>query len=78
VARAANTGISCFINQRGDIIQPSLYNQQEAIKGTINANETITLYTKSGDFIARISGMIAVMLIIFVYVKGFLKRKNAL
>ncbi|MEO5570358.1 MAG: apolipoprotein N-acyltransferase [Bacteroidia bacterium] len=49
IARSANTGISCFINQRGDISQPTKYWEDDAIKSTLNANNGMSFYAKHGD-----------------------------
>lgn len=53
IARSANTGISCFVNQRGDVSQRTQYWVPDAIKETINANDKITFYVRYGDYIAR-------------------------
>lgn len=65
IARSANTGTSCFVNQRGDIFQATKYWEPAAIRQTINANDKITLYVKYGDYIARASvlGMVLFLLI---------------
>lgn len=55
VARSANTGISGFINQRGDVSQTTKYWVPAAIRQTINANDKLTFYVKHGDYLARIS-----------------------
>jgi apolipoprotein N-acyltransferase len=52
VARSANTGISAFINQRGDIVQQTSWWVPAAIKADINLNEELTPYVKYGDYIA--------------------------
>ncbi|MGX5688657.1 apolipoprotein N-acyltransferase [Arcticibacter tournemirensis] len=52
VARSANTGISCFINQRGDITKKSKWWEATALKEDINLNDDITFYVKHGDYIA--------------------------
>lgn len=54
VARAANTGISGFINQRGDIIQQTKWWQPAALTQEINLSEELTIYTKNGDVLAYI------------------------
>lgn len=64
IARSANTGISCFVNQRGDISQRTAYWTPAAIKGTINANDKITFYVRYGDFIARGALLGAVFLLL--------------
>ncbi len=71
IARAANNGTSCFINQRGDVIQPTAWWEEAAIKGTINANREITFYVKHGDFIARGALFSSVLLILLMFVKRF-------
>nr|WP_202405977.1 apolipoprotein N-acyltransferase [Hufsiella ginkgonis] len=52
VARSANTGISGFINQRGDVVSRSKWWVATALKADINLNEDLTFYVKHGDFIA--------------------------
>lgn len=74
IARAANTGISCFINQRGDVSKETDWWTETAIKGTINANDTITFYVKYGDYIARISLFVSVLLLLFLISKRFIKE----
>jgi apolipoprotein N-acyltransferase len=64
IARSANTGISCFINQRGDVLQATDWWVEAAIKGSINANDKITFYVKFGDYIARISLLISGLLVL--------------
>jgi len=69
IARSANTGVSCFINQRGDISQPTKYWVKDAIKGTINLNDKMTFYVKNGDFIGRIASFVAILLLLMLIVK---------
>ena len=71
IARSANTGISCFINQRGDILQPTEFWTQDVIRGSIKSNEELTFYTLYGDYIARTACWLAV----FVFLAGFVKGK---
>ena len=54
IARSANTGISAFIDQRGDAHQETQYWVPAVIKGSLNANNRITFYVEHGDYIARI------------------------
>ncbi len=65
IARSANTGISCFINQRGEVSMKTTWWQPAAIKGTINANNTLTFYSKYGDVIGKLCGILALLLIPF-------------
>lgn len=59
IARSANTGISCFIDQRGKISQPTNYGEEAAITGTLHMNEEITFYTKWGDYPGRFAAFLS-------------------
>jgi apolipoprotein N-acyltransferase len=69
IARSANTGISGFINQRGDIISPTSYWEQDVVRGTIRANKELTFYTMHGDYIGRGIVFITPFLLLSVLVK---------
>ena len=71
IARSANTGTSCFINQRGDVLQATNWWHEAAISGSINKNETLTFYVKHGNFIARTSVFISVLMVLLAFLKKF-------
>ncbi|OQX79365.1 MAG: apolipoprotein N-acyltransferase [Bacteroidetes bacterium 4484_249] len=75
-ARSANTGISCFVNQRGDIQQATDYWTPAAIKQDINLNSNITFYAKYGDYVGRISAFITAVFVLITIVFGIRGRKN--
>ena len=75
VARSANTGISCFINQRGDVTQATDWWVPTAINETINANDKITFYVKYGDYIGRVAAAFSVLLLIWTFAKRFSTEK---
>ncbi len=77
VARSANTGISAFINQRGDVFQKTEYWVPAVIRQEINVNNKLTYYVKNGDYIARISAFVSALVLIISFVQGFLKKKRA-
>lgn len=74
IARSANTGISCFIDQRGDIIQRTEWWTPTSIKNIINANTKLTFYVKHGDYIGRILQYLSYLTIIILLVL-FVRRK---
>ena len=53
IARSANTGISSFINQRGDVLQELTWWKRGALKQDLNYNTKLTFYVKHGDYIGR-------------------------
>lgn len=74
IARAANTGISAFINQRGDILQATRYNEAVAIKGQVRLNDRVTFYVRWGDLIARIAVFTTLLLLLNTIAKGIQTR----
>jgi apolipoprotein N-acyltransferase len=74
IARSGNTGISCFINQRGDIIQSTAWWKPDVIKGVINRNSRKTFYVRNGDIIGRVSCCISILLLIYAGVPYLLRR----
>jgi apolipoprotein N-acyltransferase len=66
VARSANTGISCFIDQRGDVLRELTWWKRGALRASINLNRKMTFYVKYGDYIGRLSFYLAVLLLILL------------
>ncbi len=77
IARSANTGISCFINQRGDVLNPQPWAKDAVIRAEILANNELTFYSKNGDYIGRIAVFISALMLLAALVQGFLKRKRS-
>jgi len=77
VARSANTGLSGFINPRGDIVQQTGWWQPASLSQEINLNENLTFYARYGDVLPRLfflTGLFAAFLLFKSLFK--LKRKN--
>jgi len=72
IARSANTGISAFYNQRGDILQTSEWWKPMALKQTLNLNNKQTIFTLWGDYIYKLASLLSLLILLFV----FLKFKN--
>jgi apolipoprotein N-acyltransferase len=65
VARAANTGISGFINSQGDVLSFSEWWKEDALKMSVNLNSTLTFYAEHGDYIAKLATILALLAIVF-------------
>ena len=76
IARSANTGISCFLNQKGDILQATAYEEMGTIKGDIRLNKEISFYVKWGDIIGRIGVFLSILLLLNTFVKGQMRNKR--
>lgn len=76
IARSANTGISCFIDQRGDVFQKTNYWEPDVISQNLNLNDRLTFYTQMGDYIGRISTFLSVIFILLGFVFSIRKKKE--
>jgi apolipoprotein N-acyltransferase len=65
IARSANTGISCFINQLGEIEQPQAWWTESAIRQKMYSKTGQTFYTRHGDYIARAFLWISLGMIVY-------------
>lgn len=71
VVRAANTGTSCFVNQRGDISQATQWWVPAVIKSEVQLNNEMTFYSTYGDVMGRSFGFVSLLLLLFTFVKRF-------
>ncbi len=81
VCRSANTGISAFINQRGDIVKQTKWWVKTAIKQDINLNSDLTFYVLHGDYLPKASSLLAsigVLFIIIISLRNRLHKKSTL
>ncbi|HEX7367334.1 MAG TPA: apolipoprotein N-acyltransferase [Pelobium sp.] len=76
VARSANTGISAFINQRGDVVQHTEWWKDAVIKQDINLNSELTFYTKHQDWIVYPFLVIGILSVIYSVFIGFVRKKK--
>ena len=74
VVRSANTGVSCYINSNGEIIQQSKWWEATVIKQPIEIGEKVTFYAKMGDYIGRIAAFLSVILILILISKSLRKK----
>jgi len=75
VARSANTGISAFINQRGDVVQKTNWWKIEGLRQTINLNTEKTFYVQHGDWLIMPLICTEICLIICSFAIGIKRKK---
>lgn len=74
IARAANTGISCFVDQKGDFSERTNYAQQDVRKEKIFTNKSISFYVSYGDYIGYYCVFASfISIIIAMFFKIFIK-----
>jgi apolipoprotein N-acyltransferase len=72
IARAANTGISAFIDAKGEIRKRSDIFVPAALVGNISPKIEETFYTRYGDLFAGSSSAIALLFVLFAYLRRVL------
>jgi len=65
IARSANTGISCIINQKGEIVDFLGWDKAGAISGKLNRNTKMTFFVIYGDLLGRISIFMVLGLLLY-------------
>ena len=76
VARSANTGISSFIDQRGDVLEKLTWWKRGALRHDLNLNDHVTFYVKHGDFIARTAFYLSVIMLLITFYGVWKNRKS--
>ena len=59
IARCANTGISCFIDERGDLSQETEWWEPAVISGALQPNNAQTFYIKCQDLLSKLALLLA-------------------
>lgn len=74
VARSANTGISCFIDPWGMVIQPQPWDVAAAIKMDIPVLKDLTFFASHGDWLSRLAAALALLVLIIAGIKAISGR----
>ncbi len=77
IARCANTGISLFYDPYGRIYDMSKLNERKIIVDKVAFNKKHTFYTKHGDYLAKWSSGIAIILILIIAADGVILRRRS-
>jgi apolipoprotein N-acyltransferase len=75
VVRAANTGISCFIDIRGKRTEETKWWSKAVIKGEIYPETSITPYVKYGDWLLVSSSIISGIILLIFFIAVPIKKK---
>lgn len=74
VARCGNTGISCFINQRGDVLEQGPWWEEATLRGNVNLNSEVTPFVQYGDMVGRCSVLVSLLMLALLLVRLFVRR----
>jgi apolipoprotein N-acyltransferase len=75
IVRAASTGISSFIDQRGTFIQQTKWNEETAIRQTVNLNNRVTYFARNGNVIGKTSLFFSALVLIALLVQIVMNKK---
>ncbi len=71
IARSANTGISAIIDPSGKEVSHTSWWQPAVLKGKVGLNDRQTFFVIHGDFIGRLSTLMAVLILLATIVRRF-------
>ncbi|MCQ2181021.1 MAG: apolipoprotein N-acyltransferase [Bacteroidales bacterium] len=80
IARCANTGISAFINQRGDIVSSTSWWERRSLEGQVNYNSQLTVFARYGDVTGRVCTLAFILMLLALLVRtvsGGTRRASA-
>ena len=75
LARCGNSGISCFINQKGEILQQSPWWEETTLRGSVNLNSEQSFFVRHGDIVGRVSVLLFLLMLALLLVRLLLGRK---
>ncbi len=78
IARAASTGMSGFIDQKGNVISTAGWNETTAIVSKMRQNDKITFYVYSGDYPGRISVFVSLLLVLYIITQKIIRNKQGI
>ena len=67
LVQSANTGISAYINQKGEVVKSLGYNKRGSLLATVHLNNQPTFYAIYGDYIAGAAIFMAVLLFLYSF-----------
>ena len=71
IARSANTGISAIIDPSGKVLSHTSWWQPEVLKGKVGLSDEQTFFVRNGDFIGRLSTLMAALILLATLVRRF-------
>ncbi|MBR9917126.1 apolipoprotein N-acyltransferase [bacterium] len=74
VVRSANTGISCHINYKGEILDQLPWWEAGVLNAEAKTYDKQTFFTRFGDYIGRFASFLGVFMLLSVFVKRLNKH----
>ncbi len=74
IVRSANSGVSGFVSQRGDLLKSLPYGVKGTLHGTVLMNDELTFYAKYGDYLARIALLVMGIILAYTFAQKLLYK----
>ena len=76
IARCGNTGISCFIDQRGEVLDETQWWTRGALPGLVHLSSQQTAFVRHGDIVGRVCTLVFLLLAALLLVRLFVPDKH--
>jgi apolipoprotein N-acyltransferase len=76
IARAASTGISSFIDQKGNVQKKTLWWETTAISATINQNHELTFFSRHGNYLGKFAVFLSALLLLYMTSQSIIGRSK--
>ena len=74
IARCGNTGISCLIDRRGEVLERTEWWTRGTLSGEISLHTEQTAFVRYGDIVGRVCTLVFLLLAAMLFVRMFLPR----
>ena len=74
IARCGNTGISAFINQRGDIVSQSDWWERETLEGKVYLSNKQTFFVRNGDITGKAATFLFLLLLLVLLIRFIIRK----
>lgn len=74
IARSANTGISAFIDEKGNLLQTTGWWEPAVICAMLQPNDQFTFFSKYGDLLSRLAVFLTFLILPYYWFLRFFKR----
>lgn len=76
VVRAASTGISSFIDQKGQVLKKTQWWQQTAIRESVNQNYRLTYYALQGNVAGKMAVFFSILLLLAMLSRKWMGKER--
>ena len=76
IARCGNTGISCFIDQRGEVLDQTRWWTRGTLSGTVHLSTEQTAFVRHGDVVGRVATLVFLLFAAYLLVRLFVPGRK--